>query len=100
MWISLTDARLTTSGAGEFLGLQSGAAALTGSTLPRVSLNRMVHALGTTVIALVTSILCQAFEYQQLGMGASYVIIGIVIAIVFALAYLLLKRREMKKSTR
>ncbi len=57
VWISLTDARLTNPSAGEFVGLQNYATALSGSALPRVLLNTMVYTVGTTVIALVIGVL-------------------------------------------
>lgn len=55
-----------------------------------------VNSTSTLVIAIQR----QAFEYQQLGMGAAYAIIGITIAILFTLVYLLLERREERRNTR
>lgn len=49
---------------------------------------------------LVVAIQRQAFEYQQLGMGAAFAIIGITIAIGFALVYLAAERREERRNAR
>jgi multiple sugar transport system permease protein len=42
----------------------------------------------------------QAFRYQQVGMGAAYAMIGLVMAAVLALGYFLLEQRELKKASR
>ncbi|GEM_PF-292082 len=55
-----------------------------------------VNSTNTLVIAIQR----QAFEYHQLGMGATYAIIGITIAILFTLVYLLLERREERRDKR
>ncbi len=54
-----------------------------------------VNSTSTIVVATQQ----QAFTYQQVGQGAAYAMIGIVIAGILASGYYLLERREERKAT-
>ncbi|MDN4472247.1 carbohydrate ABC transporter permease [Demequina zhanjiangensis] len=49
---------------------------------------------------IVVAIQRQAFQYQEVGMGAAYAMIGITLAVIFALAYLMVERRAEKRNGR
>lgn len=49
---------------------------------------------------LVVALQQEAFEFREIGMGATYGVFGIVIATIFAIGYYVLERRELKKVAR
>lgn len=49
---------------------------------------------------IVVAIQQEAFDYQQVGMGAAFAMVGIVIATILALGYYFLERREQRKARR
>jgi multiple sugar transport system permease protein len=55
-----------------------------------------VNSTATIVVATQQ----QAFRYQQVGMGAAYAMIGLVLAAMLALGYFLLEQRELKRASR
>ena len=55
--------------------------------------------VGTTT-TIVVGAQQQAFTYQQVGMGAAYAMIGLVLASILAVGYFLLEQREQRRAAR
>ena len=55
-----------------------------------------VYSTSTIVVATQQ----QAFRFQQVGMGAAYAMVGLVMATILALAYFFLEKRELRKAER